>query len=156
MLFLPWLSGSLAPQVSPATRGAYLNLNLEIRRIDLIRATAEGVAHNLRWLLPYIEVFTGNEIRDISFIGGAARSAAWTQLLADVLDRPVAQMPDPDRAVARGVALFALERQGHLAAPRIDHAARAIHANPEHRTLYDSLQEQFVVAFNSLQPASQP
>jgi xylulokinase len=155
LLFLPWLNGSLSPQVSPSTRGAYLNLNLETRRSDLIRATAEGVAHNLRWLLPYVEAFTGRDILEVAFVGGAARSAAWSQILADVLDRPVLQMPDPDRALARGVALFALHLHGDLESgdpTRLAVPLRRFEPSPKHQETYSAMQEQFAAAFTSLQP----
>ena len=44
-------------------------------RRDLVRAVVEGVAHNLAWLLPHVEAFTGDAIDEVAFVGGAARSA---------------------------------------------------------------------------------
>jgi xylulokinase len=50
VMFLPWLTGSLAPHNVPSMRGAFLNLGVETRRIDLVRAASEGIGHSLRWL----------------------------------------------------------------------------------------------------------
>ena len=67
-------------------RGGFVQMSLESRRADLVRAVVEGVAHNLAWLLPHVETFTGEPIDEIVFVGGAARSAEWCQVFADVLD----------------------------------------------------------------------
>ena len=154
-LFLPWLTGSLAPQMSPSVRGAFLNLKLETRRIDLIRAVTEGVGHSVRWLLPFVEAFTGTDIVEVGFVGGAAHSAAWSQVLADALDRPVLQMRDPDLAVARAVALVALERYGEL--DQVELGQRAVTAwrfepTAAHRMVYNTMHQQFVASFKALRP----
>src|SRR5262245_3966647 len=73
-LFLPWLNGSQAPETSGSTRGAFLNLSLDVGRHELVRALVEGTAHNLRWLLPHVETFTGKRMEALVFGGGAARS----------------------------------------------------------------------------------
>ena len=113
-LFLPWLGGSLAPSANPDMRGGFINVSLATRRVDLVRGVTEGVAHNLAWLLPHVEAFTGQAIEELAFVGGAARSPEWCQILADILDRPVAPAVDPDTAVARTAARLALARAGVL------------------------------------------
>ena len=50
LLFLPWLAGSMSPSSSTEMRGGYLGMTLQTERSDLLRATVEGVARNLRWL----------------------------------------------------------------------------------------------------------
>ena len=52
VLFLPWLRGSMAPANDTNMRGGYVNMSLDTDRRCLVRATCEGVAHNLAWLLP--------------------------------------------------------------------------------------------------------
>ena len=69
VLFLPWLTGSMAPSASTKMRGAFLNLSLDTHRVDVVRAMIEGTAHNLRWLLPSVEGFTGQRIDEIAFFG---------------------------------------------------------------------------------------
>src|SRR5207247_11247862 len=114
VLFLPWLGGSLAPTASGAIRGGFVHMSLETGRAELVRAVVEGVAHNLAWLLPHVEEFTGEAIAEVVFVGGAARSARWCQVLADVLGRPVAPLDAPEVGVARAMGLLALERHGVL------------------------------------------
>ncbi len=157
-LFLPWLGGSLAPSAAPGMRGGFINVSLSTSRLDLIRAVTEGVAHNLGWLLPHVEAFTGETIEEIAFVGGAARSPQWTQILADVLDRTVAPVIDPDTAVARSVALLALARRGDLERAEVVAGAELgerFEPNPANRSLYDHHQTQFEAAYVALRPISE-
>jgi xylulokinase len=159
VMFLPWLGGSLAPQGSTSMRGGFVNMSLETGRHELVRAVVEGVAHNLGWLLPHVEAFTGEPIREIVFVGGAARSDPWCQVLADVLDRPVARLDQPDGGAARAMALLALERHGLVTRDDLDHATvttdRTYEPDAAHRERYASRQVQFEAAYAALLPISE-
>jgi xylulokinase len=136
-------------------RGGFVNMSLETTRADLVRAVTEGVAHNLRWLLPFAEDFTGSRMEEIAFLGGAARSEAWCQILADVLDRPIGPLADPDWAVAAGVAGLARHRQGCIDRAELERLARPaarLEPDPANRHRYDEMQEQFEAAFTALRP----
>jgi xylulokinase len=155
VLFLPWLNGSFAPQSSGKMRGGFLNLSLDAGRLELVRATVEGTAHNLRWLLGHVEAFTGRRMDELVFGGGAARSRGWAQILADVLDRPVHVLPSPGSAVARAVGLVALFHHGVLRAADIDTMAEACAScepTAAHRDRYATMHAQFVAAFEALRP----
>ena len=158
VLFLPWLRGSMAPANDTSMRGGYVNMSLETGRDELVRATCEGVAHNLAWLLPHAEALTGEPIEELVFVGGAARSPGWAQIVADVLNRPV-QVPDrPEVAIARATALLALHRRGVLT--RDDLAALASEGDvrapiPAHHDVYARHQPQFEAVFEALRPISQ-
>jgi xylulokinase len=154
VLFLPWLAGSMAPKVDTNVRGAFLNLSLDTERRHMARAMVEGTAHNVRWLLPVVERFTGHPVDELTFFGGAARSQGWAQVLADVLDRPVHALADPDRAVARAVGLVALSRTGAIgddldAFVRTD---RSYEPSADATARYDAMHGQFLAAFDALRP----
>ncbi len=51
LIFLPYLLGERTPRWNPKARGAYIGLNLEHKRADLLRATLEGVSMNLSIIL---------------------------------------------------------------------------------------------------------
>lgn len=157
-LFLPWLGGSMAPSASPDMRGGFINVSLATRRIDLVRAAAEGVAHNLAWLLPHVEAFTDDTIDELAFVGGAARSSEWCQILADVVNRPVAPAVEPGTAVARAIARLALARLGVLDRADVEDGVELgnrFEPRPEHRPLYELHQQQFEAAFEALRPISE-
>ncbi len=154
-MFLPWLAGSLSPSADGNVRGGFLNLSLETGRRDLVRAAVEGVAFNLGWLLPIVEAFSGHPDQEIVFGGGAARSDAWVQTLADVLDRPVSPVRNPEQTIARATALLALVRGGVLADADLDAMIaieRTVEPRREHRATYDLMQAQFIAAFEALRP----
>ncbi len=157
-LFLPWLGGSLAPSANPAMRGGFINVSLDTRRVDLVRSVTEGVAHNLAWLLPFVETFTGDTINELAFVGGAARSSAWCQVLADVLGKPVVPALEPETAVARSVACLALARIGVLDRDEVE---RGVELDQQYlpqaanKAMYEVHQEQFEAAFEALRPISE-
>jgi xylulokinase len=148
VLFLPWFSGSIAPSGDRNARGGFVNLGLETTREDLVRAMVEGTAHNVAWLLPAVEAFTGQAMEELAFFGGCARSPGWAQTLADVLDRPVSTLADPDVAVAVAAAHHA---QG--TDPEARPEVTAVHQpRPETRAIHAEAQAQFEAVFEALKP----
>ena len=140
-------------------RGGFVNVGLETTRGDLIRAAVEGTARNLRWLLPYVEAFAGTgpvpdaPATEIVFGGGAARSRQWAQVIADVLDRPVAVLDHPSNAIAAAVARVALAR--HCGVDPLDAQptiAARLAPDRSTRAVHDELQVQFEAAFAATQP----
>jgi xylulokinase len=148
VLFLPWLSGSIAPSADRNARGGFVNLSLETTREDLVRAMVEGTAHNVAWLLPRVEAFTGEAMDELVFFGGAARSPGWAQAVADVLDRPISTLAHPEVAVAVAAAHHA-QGTDPEARPEIT----AVHEpDPTTREAYALAQEQFQAVFEALKP----
>lgn len=162
--FLPWLSGSMGPQAEPSMRGGFIGMSLDSRRVDLVRAAAEGVLHNLRWMLEPVEAFTGRPAEQVVLTGGAARSAAWAQVAADILDRPVSTLARPGHAGARAVAAWAQHLVDgdpvHIAPPddTTEFAGLgstiAAHFEPDPTTTeaHDTAHAQFRAAFEALRP----
>jgi xylulokinase len=155
VMFLPWLAGSLSPKADLRMRGGFINLSLDTGRSHLVRSVVEGICHNLAWLLPYVEAFSGRAVDEVVFGGGAARSPQWAAVLADVLDRPVRVLRDPDHANARATALLALHRAGELTADEL--TARSVtttahEPDPVAVALHRDRQAQFVASFEALRP----
>jgi len=151
-LFLPWMAGSLSPSANRSMRGGYLNIGLETTQDDLVRAAVEGTARNLRWLLPYVEAFSGHVAEEIVFGGGAARSRQWAQVIADVLARPVAVLDQPGTAVAAAVARVALARHcGDDPIAIEPTVAMRLEPDPATAGVHDELQAQFEAAFPATQ-----
>ena len=158
VLFLPWLRGSMAPANDTNMRGGYINMSLDTDRRSLVRATCEGVAHNLAWLLPHAEALTGNRIEEVVFVGGAARSSGWVQIVADVLGRPVLPADRPAFAIARGTALLALHRAGDLTRHELSGlvvAGAPVDPVADHHAVHRRHQPQFEAAFEALRPIAQ-
>lgn len=159
VLLLPWLSGSMSPQADASVRGGFIGVSLDTERVDLVRAAAEGVAHNLRWLLGPVEAFTGGSAHEVVLTGGAARSAAWSQVIADVVARPVRTLAEPGQSGARAAARWAMgcidpTAAGGLAAEGLvpDAVGATYEPNPATAEVHAAIQARFVAAFGALRP----
>ncbi|MFN8160951.1 MAG: FGGY-family carbohydrate kinase [Solirubrobacterales bacterium] len=119
LIFTPWLTGVLAPAGDAFTRSAFFNQSLTTSRAHYVRAVMEGVAYNLRWLKGHVERFSRNRFSTLPFIGGAALSPTWSQILADVLGCEVARVSEPRHANAAGAALAGFAALGEISPAEI-------------------------------------
>jgi xylulokinase len=147
LLFTPWLFGERSPLNDPNVRGGFYNLSLDHNREDLLRAVYEGVAYNIKWALIIIEKLMG-KTENINFIGGGAKSDVWCQILADILERNIIQMIDPDLAAVKGSAIISLVGLGLLkhfseAIPLIK-VKQSFTPNPENKTIYRKLFTEYM------------
>jgi xylulokinase len=107
LIFTPWLFGERSPINDPTVRGGFYNLSLVHTRSDLLRSIYEGVAYNIKWALKIVEKLVGKTDK-ANLIGGGAKSEVWCQIIADVLNRSIIQMEEPDLAAAKGTAIIAM------------------------------------------------
>lgn len=152
LIFTPWLYGERAPVEDAAVRGGFFNLTLRTTRAHMVRAVFEGVAYNSRWLLDYVEKFTGRRLDAVTMVGGGAASGVWCQIVADVFNRPVRQARDPILANARGAAFLAAAALGDLTFEEIPERveiARVYTPDPANRGIYDELFGEFVNLYQS-------
>ncbi len=155
VLFLPWLTGSHAPSSNENARGGFLNLSLRTTRAHMVRSILEGVAYNLRWLLPSVEQFAGQEFEQVHLSGGGALSDEWSQILADVMGRPLLQLEDPRHCITRTTAFLGFERMGLLEMAdfaKINRVRNTYEPHPERSAVYDGLFDQFLAAFDRNRP----
>jgi xylulokinase len=155
LLFLPWLAGALAPNENPRMRGAFLNVSLETTRTRMLRAVLEGLAYHLRSMVGPVERFSGTPFAELRFSGGGARSDAWAQILADVIERPIHQLAEARQANTRGAAFLAFHRLGLVDLEDIDRFSpirRIYEPRSENRAIYDELFAQFVASYEQTLP----
>ncbi|MFX0013738.1 MAG: FGGY-family carbohydrate kinase [Promethearchaeota archaeon] len=146
LMFLPWFAGERAPLDDDHVRGGLMNLSLDHDRRHLLRAVFEGVALNARWALETVENLY-SPVHSLSIIGGGAKSDVWCQIYADVLNRTIHRVKDPQEAGALGAAIVAKMALSEL--KDISEIKDYIHfdlkftPNPDHRDLYDHLYKEF-------------
>ncbi len=151
VLFTPWLLGERSPVNDANLRGQFFNLGMNTSRGDLFRSVFEGVAFNIRWGLEYVEAIskkkTGFASETVRFIGGASKSETWCQVVADVLQRPVVQMGNPQMACAMGVAAIAFVGlriwKDFTDIDRVLKKVQTFYPNPKNKTVYDRQYAQF-------------
>ncbi len=147
LLFAPWLFGERSPLNDPDVRGGFYNLSLDHTRSELLRSIYEGVAFNIRWALEYVEKLVGTS-NSINIIGGGALSDVWCQILADILDREIVKMREPNLGSTRGSAVIALVGLGEI--QRFSDAVSLIKVEQkfspqtENQPTYDKLYDEFL------------
>lgn len=105
VLFLPTMAGAAAPEPEPTARGAIAGLSLASGPDHVARAIFEGVALELRWMLDGLHR-SGLEPTEVRLTGGGARSRAWIQVVADVLQLPTLTRSDTEAGL-KGAASYA-------------------------------------------------
>ena len=100
-MVVPHLDGERTPNRPDAT-GTITGLRSNVDRPLLARAAFEGVVANLLAGAESLGVTEGRVV----LVGGGARSAAFRQVVADLVGRPVT-VPTTDELVARGAAVQA-------------------------------------------------
>lgn len=129
------------PRLAPIDRGAFIGLTAAAGPAEMARAVYEGLAYEWRAYLEAIEQVTGSHAGTITLIGGAAQTALWVQIKADVLGRPL-HVLDLKESTALGAALLAgraagIFRDDAAAVAGLCHAARLIAPDLRHAALYD-------------------
>ena len=88
VIFLPYMAGERAPIWNPQAKGAFLNLTLDVKRADMIRAIMEGAAFALKDNI--LEAArSGVQIQQLRVVGGHTNSDIWLRIKASVLNLPL-------------------------------------------------------------------
>ena len=106
VLFNPTLAGGNSLDVTPAVRGAFLNVDVRHTRADLLRACLEGIALGLRNVLDELRKLAP-VVEPLTLVGGGANSSLWRQIDADVYHMPVVRTRAGQQAAAWGAAAVA-------------------------------------------------
>ena len=148
VFFFPWLMGERVPVDDASVRGGFANLSLDHDRSHILRAVFEGVAFNNLWALGVVEKLLGKSVPSVRITGGGAQSRVWCQIMADVLDKPVERVANPQFCGVRGAALIALRALGEI--EHLDTWSDLVEVTdrfeprPETRDLYASRYQSFL------------
>lgn len=155
LFFLPWLYGERSPVDDHSARGGFYNMSLNHNRTHLMRAVLEGVGLNARWLLMYIEKMMAKNFEAVNFIGGGANSDVWSQIIADIFDRPIKQMNEPLMANSRGTAILALLALNRISmddVSKVVEPKKIFQPNKTNRAMYDEKFGRFVEIYTKNKP----
>jgi xylulokinase len=87
-LFLPYLAGERTPTLARGRSRRLRGLSRGHDADDLLRAVLEGVAMAMRDILVRAIAGSRTTMREVRVAGGGARSNAWCQIKADVMQLP--------------------------------------------------------------------
>lgn len=141
LLFLPYLTGDRTPHMDPHASGMFIGLKLDHTDAHLIRAVLEGVCYSLRDGVEIIRSL-GVDLKRIIISGGGAKSALWSQILADILNRDVYINTTEEQACVGaaimagvGVKLYDTVEQGCKMVVKLHE--NPIRPNPDNHAIYD-------------------
>ena len=104
VFFHPYLQGERCPYWDSNLRASFTGVSISSTRGDFARALMEGVSFSLRDCYRTLEEMR-LPVKRIFLIGGGARSRLWSEIVANVFNRPVS-VPTPGDA-SFGAALLA-------------------------------------------------
>lgn len=105
VLFTPWLHGNRSPFEDASARAMFFNIGLETGKSELLRSVIEGVCYHMRWFVETIRRKIPME-NCVRFVGGGALSPVTARILANILQRPVETVSDPQNVGAVGAAMM--------------------------------------------------
>jgi xylulokinase len=116
VLVLPHFAPTGPPGFIADSRGVMVGLQLQTTRGDILKGLIEGIAFYLKEVVDSLPA-TGIQIQEYRATGGGAKSAAWIQVLADIMGQPVIR-PRVTEAGALGAAILAGVGSGAFASFR--------------------------------------
>lgn len=154
LLFLPYLSGERTPHNDANAKGVFFGMTPTTTRGQMAQAILEGVGFALADGLDILH--QASEVpKEISLIGGGARSVYWRQILADIFGLPVCYRKGGDVGPALGAARLAQiamqpERLLDELCPTPEKVA-TYHPQPEKHQRYMAKRRKFSELYRRLQ-----
>jgi len=111
LVFLPLLAGERSPGFAAHASGAIAGLTLATTADDIARAGLEGIAIDFARVDRRLDQVAPGAIRLVASGAGLLASAAWMQIMADAIGKPVVA-GEGREASSRGAALLVLENLG--------------------------------------------
>jgi len=87
LIFLPYLQGERAPIWNANAKGVYFGLNIKHEQRHMARATIEGILYTIYSIGKTLEEH--RQIKSLSANGTYASFPFWTQMMADIFNKPV-------------------------------------------------------------------
>ncbi|KAK3608901.1 hypothetical protein CHS0354_006942 [Potamilus streckersoni] len=107
VIFLPYLSGERTPHNNADARASLIGLARSHTQADIVRAVLEGIAFALKDCIRALEE-CGNKFDLLPLVGGGSRIPNFAEIIATILDIPVAVPEHGDYGAAFGAARLAM------------------------------------------------
>ena len=152
VLFLPYLLGERAPRWDSLARAAFLGVKMENTRGDLLRSVLEGITMNLAVILRILQRHAS--INEVLLIGGGAKGAVWSQIIADIFGIPTQVPRVLEEATSMGAVItggvgVGLFKSFDIADQMIE-VVQTYQPRPETRPVYDRSMRLFDQAYHAL------
>lgn len=154
LLALPYWTGALTPYWDHNARGVLLGLTGAHGKSHVYRALLESIAYEQRMLTTGAEQASGRTIDELVALGGGSRSPVWCQMIADVMQRDVLVVREPESTClgAGMLAAAAVGLHGSIreAADAMSGTARRFVPDQDRAAAYDALYDVYRDIYPSL------
>lgn len=154
LLVLPYWTGALTPYWDHDARGVILGLTGIHGKSHVYRALLEGIAFEQRFLTDGLDAVLDDPIERLIVLGGGSRSPVWCQIIADVLQRQVDVVREPESTClgAGMLAAAAVGIHGSIAeaAAAMSGTSRRHEPHPATSSTYDRLYSVYRTIYPSL------
>jgi gluconokinase len=145
---LPLLAGERSPGWQANASGSVIGLRLSTTPLDIVQVLLEGVALRLALIADQL---ADNAVQVMASGGALSASPAWTQMIANALNRPL-HVIETTETTARGVAIMvlsALDKRSYgdfpaLATHNVEPQAEAVEALKAARKRQESLYRTMI------------
>lgn len=147
LLALPYWAGALTPYWDHNARGVLLGLTGAHGKSHVYRALLEGIAFEQRLLTSGAEDALGEPVTDMVALGGGSRSPVWCQIIADVMQRRVSVVREPE-STCLGAGMLAAAAVGvhesiAAAAAAMSGTSSSFEPESERAAVYDRLYDVY-------------
>lgn len=154
LLALPYWTGALTPYWDHDARGVLFGLTGVHGKAHVYRALLEGIAFEQRFLTSGAEQALGVPVEDLIVLGGGSRSRLWCQIIADVMQRQVSVVQEPE-STCLGAGMLAAAALGlhtsiEAAAESMSAGSASFTPDAATSTTYDRLYQ----VYRDLYPAN--
>lgn len=155
-MVLPYWTGALTPYWDHNARGAMLGLTGIHGKSHVYRALLEGIAFEQRLLTEGAESSVNDPIERLIVLGGGSRSPVWCQIIADIMNRPVEVVREPE-STCLGAGMLASAAAGvHPsivdAGAAMSGTVRCFRPDPAVSDVYDRLYSVYRAIYPALRP----
>jgi xylulokinase len=142
LIFSPYLMGERSPYWDSKLRGSFIGITAHHERGHFNRAILEGVAYSIKDNFVLAEELA--DIKEVSFVGGGAKSPLWRSILANVLNKPILKNEKDDSsfgsAMLAGVGIGVFSSHEDAISKSV-HLSEVVLPNAEEAEIYE---KQFV------------
>jgi xylulokinase len=155
LFVLPHFASTGTPYFNPSPLGGIIGLSLTTTKNEIAKAILEGITYEMKVNLELLRK-AGIDVNHLRAFGGGAKSAAWMQIKADILNLPITTLAVTE-AGCLGAAMLAANATGKVGtlqdcSQMWVKPVQTYQPRPEQVLKYKKLFEVYSHIYDSLRP----
>ena len=154
LFFHPYLSGERCPYWDGKLRASFTGATFKHSPAHFVRAAYEGIAFSLRDAFTILEKL-GNSGGGITAVGGGTAGTLWTQIICDVIGKPLKVSHKVDSSYGAALlGLAGISGKENIAGliSKLPQQEKIFYPDPEKTDFYSNLFQQYKEIQHNLQP----